>query len=264
MKASTQNLTRADLLAIPTPVKTASYTPITCEQIFNTLDKLCLEFGISVKSENFTIRRHGDQQRMRFFFDGNIDTFSKELVIINSYNKSIALRAAAGTSVVVCSNGVLVGNIKIYKKHTSNVDVLFEEFLRDCIADMTNLYQFAEDTAAEYKDVILTEEDIARYLGEMFFSEDTLSSTQLNIVKREFEKPSYDYGCDPYSLWAFYQHLTLALNKENVEDYLETRIAIQENIGNIYLNMGENVVDEDESEDEDENYIDYVTFDDEE
>ena len=54
---------------------------------------------------------------MKFMFDTNNDRFKFEIVVINSYNKSISLRAAGGAAVFACFNGMVIGDYRIQEKH---------------------------------------------------------------------------------------------------------------------------------------------------
>lgn len=225
---------RATVLAQPVPEQTESYTPVSCELIFKTIDRLSKELNLTVSSEEFLLSGNGKKQRLRFFFGVPDSGFTHELVVINSYDKSIALRAAAGTSVFVCSNGIILGDIKIYRKHTGTIDQEVEQFFRDCFTNMFEIYEHAQETKEAYSELILTDEEIGTILGRLFYEYEYLSSSQLNIVKKEFEKPSFEYGVDPKSLWAFYQYLTFALGKETADDYLENRRGIQEVIAEFY------------------------------
>lgn len=234
MKKNLPITDRATVLAQTVPQQTESYTPISCELIFKTIDTLSKELNLTVSSEEFLLSGNGNKQRLRFFFGVPNSEFVHELVIINSYDKSIALRAAAGTSVFVCSNGIILGDIKIYRKHTGTIDQEVEQFFRDCFTNMFEIYQYAQETKEAYSEILVNDEEIGTILGRLFYEFEYLSSSQLIIVKKEFEKPSFEYGVDPKSLWAFYQHLTFALGKETADDYIENRRGIQEVIANFY------------------------------
>lgn len=227
---------RATVLAQPVPVQTESYTPVSCQLIFETVDRLAKELNLTITKEEFLLHGNGQKQRLRFFFGVENSEFVKELVVINSYDKSIALRACAGNTVFVCSNGVMVGEIKIYRKHTGTIDEEVENFLSDCFINMLEIYQYAQETKDRYCSVHVDAQDIGTILGRLFYEYGYLSSSQLNIVKNQFENPSFDYGVDENSLWAFYQHLTYALTRESADDYLENRRGIQEVIASFYLN----------------------------
>lgn len=236
---------RQVVLNIPVPQETETYTPLPAHLIFGTIDKLCQELGLTITKEEFLLHGNGNKQRMRFFFSVPDSDFTRELVLISSYDKSIALRAASGVTVVVCSNGCLIGDIKIYRKHTGSVDQELEQFLRDCLTDMQTMYQYAEETREKYKSIVLTPEQVSIVLGKCFFELEYLSSSQLNIVKEQFKHPKYDYEADPMSLWSFYQHLTYALQGEPADNYLESRQGIQLLIADLHQTLYIDSVTED-------------------
>lgn len=228
---------RATVLAQNVPVRTESYTPVSCQLIFDTVDKLSEEFKLLLTREEFLLSNRGQQQRLRFFF--GTDEFTKELVVLNSYDKSLALRAASGTNVFICSNGVMIGDIKIYKRHVSTVDEQVEEFLRECFQEMQENLEYMQHTKLAYSSIEITKSFIGETLGKLFYELEYLGSSQLNIVKKQFEKPSYDYGVSPMSLWAFYQHVTYSLTYESANNYLEIRRGIQEYFANYAFNETE-------------------------
>lgn len=122
---------------------------------------------------------------------------------------------------------------------------------------MLEIYEYAQETKHKYSNVHVTAEEIGSILGRLFYEYDYLSSSQLNIVKKEFQKPSFNYGVDENSLWAFYQHLTYALSRESADDYIENRRGIQEVIADFYFNK----VNLDEIVDEDDDYDEYEELD---
>ncbi len=218
---------RTPALAVYVPEKTESYTPVPTKLIFDTVDRLADEFKLVICGEQHLLSERGQVQRLRFFFSKG-EEFTKELVIVNSYNKSLALRAASGTNVYICSNGVIVGDIKIYRKHTGDVDKEVEGFIRECMTDMIEQQEMAQTNKKLFSQISVDNQFIGETLGRFFYEFEYLNTTQLNIVKKEFEKPTFDYKVAPMSLWAFYQHVTYALTFETAHNYLETRRGIQE------------------------------------
>ena len=48
-----------------------------------------------------------------------------------------------------------------------------------------------------------------------------LSGEQLRVVKKEFEKPSYNYTTDDNSLWTLYNHILVGLSKCHPRTWME-------------------------------------------
>ena len=55
----------------------------------------------------------------------------------------------------------------------------------------------------------ISKKTIAELCGRLFIEDEIISATQLGLIKKEIETPTYDYCCDG-SVWQFYQHCTNA------------------------------------------------------
>ena len=62
------------------------------------------------------------------------------------------------------------------------------------------------------KQIELTKRSSAELVGRMFLEEEIIQSTQMCIIKREMDNPSFDYGA-PGSMWELYNHTTLAMKE---------------------------------------------------
>jgi hypothetical protein len=71
------------------------------------------------------------------------------------------------------------------------------------------------------KNVILSKSKQGAILGELFAANEILTLTQVGIVKREIDKPTYSYNCDRNSAWAMYNYVTLALKESHPISYLD-------------------------------------------
>jgi len=70
-------------------------------------------------------------------------------------------------------------------------------------------------------------------LGELFLKRDVINTMQLNTVKKELIKPSFDYKVDSDSAWALYNHITLALKDSHPSDWMEDQIKVHEVFSNM-------------------------------
>lgn len=113
--------------------------------------------------------------------------------------------------------------------------------------DMIEQEEMVAWNKKNYSDIFIDDQFIGETLGRLYYEYNYLSSTQLNIIKGQFEKPSYDYKVHPRSLWAFYQHVTYALTFETAGDYLETRRGIQEYFANYVYRLSQYAILNEES-----------------
>jgi len=67
----------------------------------------------------------------------------------------------------------------------------------------------------------------AEILGRMFIEHDIITSTQLNIIKNELIKPSFDYKA-VNSLWELYQYTTFAMKELHPALWLNNHISVHD------------------------------------
>ena len=58
-------------------------------------------------------------------------------------------------------------------------------------------------------------------LGRLFVDEEIITSTQISCVKKEINKPSYDYNCNDNNAWAFYNHVTHSLKMSTPKNWMQ-------------------------------------------
>ena len=70
------------------------------------------------------------------------------------------------------------------------------------------------------KDITLTKSEQAAIVGQLLIEQDILTLSQVGIVKREIETPTYNYNATADSAWTLYNHVTLALKDSHPMSYL--------------------------------------------
>lgn len=141
----------------------------------------------------------------------------------NSYNKMMRFKCAIGAHVFVCANGVVNGDMSNYKRKHIGPQALTDvtNSIKNQISKAAEFYNTLVEDKEMLKNVILTPRDKGRMLGELFAKDEILTLTQVGIVKREMDNPTYNYNCDADSAWAMYNHITLALKESHPMHYLD-------------------------------------------
>jgi hypothetical protein len=219
-------LTTKDLLIkAPVPKATVSYVPVPHKEMINmTLEQLDKQ-GLKVLSETYNIARDG-RQGMGFYEIGtNLDADMRIRVgWHNSYDKSMPVRWAIGAHIIVCSNGMVKGDIGQFKrKHTGTVLEEYKEQARIHIESAGEMFQSLVNDREKLKNIELTKRTSAELIGRMFLEEDILTATQIGIIKRELENPSYNYNADG-TAWQLYNHVTVALKEEHPQRFMNSHI----------------------------------------
>ena len=214
----------ATILGTALPEKTETYTPISHVSVINRVRSEITSAGYIITGEEYRCSNNGDiavgSFRLNYKEDMDIELAAN---FLNSYNKQYAFRFNLGGMVKVCMNGMMLNNNKFaaYRRvHTGAADMLAEGTISDAIKNAGEYW----DTLVRHKDAfkheLLTPTHQHDLLGELFFQKEILTGMQMNIIKSELKKPSFDYKVDEDSAWALYNHITLALKETHPADWM--------------------------------------------
>jgi len=206
--------TKERLIATPLPQQTRSYKPVSNQQLIDLTLEGIEKSGFVLDKELYSFANDGNQSNGRYVIKSVSDNEMSLMVgWQNSYDKSLSLKFAVGAHIFICSNGSVVGDMGTFKKkHVGEVQVFAPEKIREYISNAGELFRTMQLDKERMKEVEMTKRTSAELVGRMFLEENIITSTQLNIIKREMENPSYDYKADG-SLWQLYNHTTHALKE---------------------------------------------------
>lgn len=233
-------MTRSELLSIPTPEETKSYKPITVANIFDTINTLSLEKDFYIQNEILETKQKGLMQKMRFQFYTGVPKYAFEIAVLNSYNKTIALRAGAGSCATICWNLCVMAPSKVHEKHMGTVQEDLYNFLKGAFDEKAIQIQNAQllDRAFDY--VPLTRKEMAELAGRLFYKEELVGVQQAEIIRKEMSNPSFKYDCNLDSLNGLYQHVTYAIQNEHPTSFLKVQQDVQSFFVEEYQEMTQN------------------------
>jgi hypothetical protein len=223
------NLKRNDLLSVAVPSKTESYTPLPVSTIFDVVDEVFAKNGMTIRKEILDARHGGNKQKMRFIFDADDPKFGFELAILNSYDKSIALKAGIGATAMVCWNLQVMSEKHIHEKHTKEVDEEFYRFMVKEFEIQSDRVREANQKWDSYNEMNISINQRDAMVGDMFMSQELLNTEQINTIRSCYEKPQIQYkGLNPLTLNELYQHTTYAIRNEHPLTFLKTVKGVNE------------------------------------
>lgn len=209
-------------VALPQHGKT--YTIIPHGHAIDETHKAILSGGFSLASEQYKTTTDGQvvQGIYHLGYNGSTDPdMGLMFAWSNSYNKTMRFKCAIGASVFICMNGVVRGDMSTYvRKHTGSALNEATLHINEQIGKAREYFELIREDKETLKNVMLTPSDRGNILGRLFAEQEILTLTQVGIVKRELDKPSFNYNCDPDSAWAMYNHVTLALKESHPDSYL--------------------------------------------
>lgn len=243
----------AKMISAALPAKTDTYTPIAHTSVINRVRAEITNAGYIITGEEFRCSNDGQVAlgtfRINYKADPDIELSAN---FMNSYNKQHAFRFNLGGLVKVCANGMMLNNNKFgsYKRvHKGAADILAEGKIAEFIKDSEEYWSHLVEHKDKLKDKWLPSTVQHDILGELFFKEKVLNTMQLNTIRSEMEKPSFEYKVDIDSAWALYNHITLALKDSHPSTWIEDQMKVHE-VFNKFFDLDESE-EEDDFEEED-------------
>jgi hypothetical protein len=222
MPVKTALVSEAHVRNVELPQHGKSYTVIPHGHAIDETKKALLSAGFMLKSEQYKTTLDGQVAQGIYHLEyGNDPDMGLMFAWSNSYNKSMKFKCAVGGHVFICMNGVVRGDMSSFvRKHTGSA--LYEATLNinDQISNAKQYFDTLVQDKELLKNVILSPREKGTILGLLFAEQEILTLTQVGIVKREMDKPSHHYNCDPNSAWAMYNHVTYALKESHPNTYL--------------------------------------------
>jgi hypothetical protein len=143
----------------------------------------------------------------------------------NSYNKLISFKYAVGAHVMVCSNGCVSGDLGGFKrKHTGTADQEALSTIVNYLGQAKDIFQKLVEDREHLKKINLNGTRMAELMGKMFIEKDIITSTQINIMKRELQTPSFDYGVPVNNAWSLYNFATHAFKEDSPRNWITRHI----------------------------------------
>lgn len=237
----------AKILSTALPEKTDTYTPISHASVINRVRSEITSAGFIITGEDYRCTNDGQialgTLRLNYKADSDIELSAN---FTNSYNKQLAFRFNLGGLVKVCMNGMMLNNSKFgkYKRvHKGAADLLAEGIISEYINNAGEYWDSLVQHKDSMKEILLSTTAQHDILGELFMRKDVINTMQLNNIKKEFSKPSFDYKVDTDSAWALYNHITLSLKDSHPSDWLDHQVKVHEVFSTMF-NLDDCPIDE--------------------
>lgn len=229
MKRIDYKSTREMLINTPVPKETRTYKPVSHEQLIDLTLNSIQAAGFELDKEIYTASTDGMVANGRFTIS-NVNDRDMQLQIgwQNSYNKLVTLKFAIGARIFICQNGCVSGDYGSFKKkHVGQVQTFAPAAISEYIASAGDAFRKLQQERDQMKEIEVSETRRAQLIGQLYIEKELINSPQLNIIKAELKKPTFDYGAEG-SLWELYQHTTYALKEEHPAMWMNSHIAAHE------------------------------------
>lgn len=225
MEVQTYNTAKEELLRATLPIETKTYKPVSHLELIdltlNGIDKA----GFILDSENYTSAKDGNVANGRFTIRNVADSeMQLQIGWQNSYDKSLSLKFAIGTKILICENGCVSGDYGAFKKkHVGEVQTFTPQAIVEYIKRAGEGFRRIQKEREVMKSIEIDKRITAELIGRMFVEEQFIKSTQLNIIMNELKNPTHDYKA-PNSLWELYNYTTFAMKQIHPSLWIDNHI----------------------------------------
>jgi hypothetical protein len=205
---------QSKLLAVVPPTDTRTYKAISHGQLIDLTLEGIHGSGFQLGRQDYSMAREGNVANGHYTITDVADSEMQiQIGWQNSYDKSITLKWAMGVHIFICSNGCISGDMGAFKKkHQGSVQEFTPQAIAEYIKTAAEVFVQMQKQRDQMKQIEMTKRATAEILGRMVIEEEFITTTQLNIIKRELDKPTHDYGAQS-SMWELYQFVTFSMKE---------------------------------------------------
>ncbi len=197
------------------PQRTKSYTPITHSSIITTIEDMCEENDLQIIDRSYQTNNNYSQVTGKFTLSLKDDIMGCMVGFQNSYDKTLSVKAVAGASIFCCSNGMMLGDSTMMRKHTGDSDFELVAFVTNSINNAVTDFEKTIVMRDNMKRITLTDHSLNALVGDLFLKDEVLRTEQLTLIRQEFKNPTYDYGVDKHNLWNVYNLFTDSIERKS-------------------------------------------------
>lgn len=209
------NPSKEAILATIPPPSTKTYKTISHGQIIDTLTECLDKEGFRIKEEKYSGGINNQIVVGHLILDLELDNELKfEIGFMNSYNKMKRAVVAGGSQVRVCENGHILGDISygaFKRKHAGTASEDIKLFIPEMVKRASEAFTYLIRQKDRMKEIEVDKAIRNELIGQLYLDDNIITDTQMSIIKKEIDNPSFNYGTGENSLWHMYNNVTLAL-----------------------------------------------------
>jgi hypothetical protein len=200
-----------------------SYTVVPHGDVINLTKKSLRKNNFQIIRETYKANKSANVAQGVLYLKNKNDFSDTGMMFgwTNSYDKSVRFQCAVGAYVMVCSNLMVAGDISYGRKHTGTAYVDIIQQVNNQISQADNIFTNINNDKFNMMQKQLTFQEQCALAGLLYIEEEIINNQQLNIIKQEMKKPSFDYDADHESAWSFYNHVTHSLKSSHPKNWMK-------------------------------------------
>jgi hypothetical protein len=222
MPRKIENTTKAHLISVPLPQHAATYTVISHQFVMDYATQQLIAAGFNISDEIYRCTADGQIAQGVYRLNYNKDPeLSMMFAWTNSYNKQVKFKCVVGGYVNNTGSVMISGDIGNWvRKHTGTADTETKDTIDDYIANANMYYDQLLSDKLSMEKIDLNKRKQSQLLGCLFAEYEILTTEQASMVRDQMKKPLHVFTSSD-SLWAFYNYVTIALQKSHPRTWME-------------------------------------------
>ena len=197
------------LNGIFTPEKTESFQPISHSSLVSLTRDAIERAGLSISEEEHSLARGGQRYFGGFALSGLDITGADRQIVLglrNAHDKSFAASICVGNRMMVCENLCFSSDIKLARRHTTNIMTDLPRVLADAVGRVVSHWNDMGNRIESYKQTEITLAHAADLLIDLVDSKAFPAREIYNAVQ-EFRNPRHE-EFKGGTLWSLYNSIT--------------------------------------------------------
>jgi len=170
------------LLTVATPEKTESFQPIGHAYLVDQMREAIARAGYTVKEEEHAL---------------------------NAHDKSFAASVCIGNRMLVCENLCFASDIKLARKHTTNILRDIPRVLSDAVGRLVSHFTDMQNRIENYKTLELVEDEAAGLIVKLADAK-AIPAREVYPIMQQFRTPNHP-EFNGQTLWSLYNGVTECL-----------------------------------------------------
>lgn len=202
-------VSREQLAAVKTPDPTDSFTPIPHSYLAEEIEQAISRAGFQVTEQEHALARGGQRYFGGFAITGpNISGDERKLVVgaRNSSDKSFAASICLGMSMIVCENLCFSAEVKLARRHTTNIFNDLPRVLSNAVAKCVSHWETSGRRIETYQQTEINESRASDLLISLVDAK-AFPARDLYPALQEFRNPRHP-EFKGNTLWNLYNSVT--------------------------------------------------------
>ena len=240
------------------PVATKSYTVISHGEIIDAVRDMLAKHGFIITSELYKAECNGDVALGFMQIETQDDPdMAMTFNWTNSYNKMVRFSCSIGGFIYdnqvpfVSTSNQASWN----RKHTGTALEETLEVIEAMVASADEHFSQIVTMKNKFKAIPVSRKEYAKLMGLLYFDKQVISSEQVNLIKREYNKPSFDYN-DKGTLWEVYKMIMFGIVDQPPKSWYKQQMDINSYIQVLFNVASEELENEDKANELELDFVD--------